>query len=107
MDDLCNQLEYLSVNSKLITDIDTIITEINEYDGYNIDIYEVCVSCGHSLTWDLEYTLTEGDVNWLKYMGKNYFFRNLHNIKPIDTLEKYKLVNEIYEKLFELFTLQM
>jgi len=107
MDDLCNQLECLNVSSKLIDDIDSIITEINYYDSYNIDIYEVCVSCGHSLTWDLEYTLTQADINWLNYFGKNYFFTKLNEVKLIDTPEKYRYVSDIYNKLLELFTLQM
>lgn len=106
MDELCNHLECLSVNSKLISDIDFIITEINYYDSYNIDIYEVCVSCGHSLTWDLEYTLTHADIKWLNNSGKNYFFTKLNMIKLIDTAEKINYVNNIYDKLFELFSLQ-
>lgn len=107
MEELCNQLDCLSVNSKMIKDIDIIITEINHYDSYNIDIYEVCVSCGHNLTWDLEYTLTQTDINWLNHFGKNYFFTKLNEVKLIDTPEKYKCVNEIYNKLLELFSLQI
>jgi hypothetical protein len=107
MDDLCNKLDCLSVNSKMINDIDIIITEINYYDSYNIDIYEVCVSCGHNLTWDLEYTLTQADINWLNYFGKNYFFMKLNEVKLIDTSEKYRCVNQIYDKLLELFSLQI
>ncbi len=107
MDFLCNQLECLSVNSKLINDIDIIITEINYYDSYNVDIYEVCVSCGHSLIWDLEYTLTQADFNWLNHLGKNYFFTKLNGVKLIDSPEKYKQVGDIYAKLLELYNLQM
>ena len=107
MDDLCNQIECLVVNSKMINDIDTIITEINYYDSYNIDIYEVCVSCGHSLTWDLEYTLTQADIKWLNHFGKNYFFTKLNEVKLIDTPEKYRSVNNIYVELLQLFSLQI
>jgi hypothetical protein len=107
MDDLCAQLECLDVSSKLISDIDIIITEINYYNSYNIDIYEVCVSCGHSLTWELEYTLTKADINWLNRFGKNYFFVKLNQVKLIDTAEKHRYVSDIYDKLIELFTLHM
>ncbi len=107
MDDLCQQLECLNVSSKLISDIDIIITEINYYDSYNIDIYEVCVSCGHALTWDLEYVITQTDINWLNHFGKKYFLTKLNEVKLIDTSEKYKCVTDIYDKLLELFTLQM
>ena len=107
MDELCNKLEYLTVNSKLIDDIDIIITEINYYDSYNIEIDEVCVSCGHNLTWDIEYTLTRADLNWLNHFGKKYFFVKLNGNKLIDTAEKYKQVDCIYGKLLELFALQM
>lgn len=107
MDALCNQLDCLSVNSKIVNDVDTIITELNYYDSYNIDLYEVCVSCGHSLTWDLEYTLSQVDINWLNQVGKNYFFTKLNMVKLIDTPEKYRQVSDIYDKLLELFSLQM
>lgn len=107
MDTLCNQLDCLSVNSKLINDIDSIITEINYYDSYNIDLYEVCVSCGNDLIWDTSHTISQSDINWLKSFGKNYLFTKLNAIKPIDTPEKYTHVISIYNKLIELFSLNM
>jgi hypothetical protein len=107
MDTLCNQLDCLSVNSKLINDIDSIITEINYYDSYNIDLYEVCVSCGNDLIWDTSHTISHCDINWLKSFGKNYLFTKLNAVKPIDTLEKYTYVVSIYNKLIELFSLNM
>lgn len=105
MDELCNQLDCISVSSKLISDIDIIITEINSYDSYNIDIYEICVSCGHALTWEIEYTLTLGDINWLNNYSKTYIFTRLNSCKLIDTPEKYKFVNCIYDNLLKLFQL--
>ena len=107
MDSLCNQMNMLSVNSKLVNDIDVIISEIKRYNHYNLDIYELCVSCGHSLTWDIEYTLTQRDVNWLSGAGKNYFFTRLNEHITIDTQEKYNCVNDIYSKLMDLFFLQI
>lgn len=107
MEDIINNLNCLSINSKLVNDVDIIIDEINNYETYNIDIYEVCVSCGHALTWDIEYNLTQGDINWLNHFGRNYFFNKLNSVKPIDTPEKYRYVLNIYDKLLELFSLQI
>ena len=105
MDELCIQLNCISVSSKLISDIDSIITEINSYDSYDIDIYEICVSCGHALTWEIEYTLTPGDINWLNNCSKTYIFTRLNARKLIDTPEKYRYVNCIYDNLLKLFQL--
>ena len=107
MDTRCDQMNMLSVNSKLVSDIDVIILEIKRYNHYNVDIYELCVSCGHSLTWDIEYTLTQRDINWLSSGGKNYFFTRLNEHILIDTSEKYNSVNDIYSKLMDLFFLQI
>lgn len=103
MDELCDRMNNINVNSKLIRDIDIIIKEIITYDTYDVDIYDVCVSCGHDLTWDMEYTISEADVYWITNFGKNYFITEINEKMIIDTEEKYRKAINLYDKIFELF----
>tara|TARA_B100001769_G_scaffold142338_1_gene111508 strand:- start:2740 stop:3057 length:318 start_codon:yes stop_codon:yes gene_type:complete len=95
------------VNEKLVSDLNLIITEIIKAGHYNIDIYELCVNCGHSLTWDQEYTVCDFDIQWLKTSGKVYFYETLNNYIKIDTVETYNLVTLLYGNIIELFSLQV
>mgnify|MGYP006192825761 CR=1 FL=1 len=110
-DSICTQMSEITiereVNKKLLSDLNIIISEILNIGNYNIDIYELCVNCGHSLTWDQEYTIYETDVAWLKTSGKVYFYETLNNYIKIDTVEIYNLVTRLYENILELFTLQL
>ncbi len=111
MDNLCNQMSSFNINqtqnvpnnSKIITDLDILIREIINKNTLNIDIYEVCVACGHDLTWDLEYFLEDSDIQWLKTHGFNrmYYFINKHI--PINSLEKWTQLYSIYNRILELF----
>lgn len=89
-----------------VKDINLIIEELKQYHTFiGLDIYEVLVSCGHNLTWNQEYYVSDEDLNWLKYdEGKKYFFSNL-NI--INTIEEYRAIMDIHFKLVELFELQL
>jgi len=110
-DSLCEQMSSVSVqqkvNEKLAADLNLIITEIIKTGHYNVDIYELCVNCGHSLTWDQEYTVCDFDIHWLKTTGKIYFYETLNNYMKIETVEIYNLVTKLYENLLELFSLQV
>lgn len=110
-DSICAQMSGVSIqqkiNEKLVSDLNLIISEIIKAGDYNIDIYELCVNCGHSLTWDQEYSVSEFDINWLKTSGKVYFYETLNNYINIDTSEKYTLVTSLYENILELFSLQI
>jgi len=110
-DIICEQLSNTSihqkVNTKLLTDFNLIISEIIKIGHYNIDIYQLCVDCGHSLTWDQEYYLCDFDMKWLKTSGKIYFYETLNDYISIDTPEKYILINRLYDKLLELFSIQL
>lgn len=103
MDELCNKMNNINVDSKLIRDIDIIIKEIIEYKTYDVDIYDICVSCGHDLTWDMEYTISNPDVYWIINFGKDYFISELNSKMVIDTGEKYIKAVNLYNKMFELF----
>jgi hypothetical protein len=96
-----------SVNIKLLTDLNLIISEIIKAGHYNVDIYDICVSCGHSLTWDQEYTISQDDIAWLKTTGKVHFYETLNNYIKIETIEIYNFVTKLYENLIELFSLQV
>jgi len=110
-DSICEQMNSItikpSVNMKLLADLNLIISEIIRAGNYNVDIYDICVSCGHSLTWDQEYTVSQDDMVWLKTTGKVYFYETLNNYMKIETVEIYNFVTKLYEKLIELFSLQV
>lgn len=111
MDDICDSIANISfapvINVKLVNDLNTIITEILSKGTYDVDIYDICVDCGHSLTWDQEYNINESDLLWLKAGGMRYFFEHLHNFMPIETVETYNKVCILFNKLIELFSLQV
>ena len=110
-DAICSQMNGVSiqqkVNEKLVSDLNLIISEIINIGHYNVDIYEICVNCGHSLTWDQEYIVCEFDIAWLKTSGRVYFYETLNNYIKIETTEIYNLVNRLYENILELFSLQV
>ncbi len=92
-----------------VRDIDFIIEELSKYISFvDIDIYEVLVSCGHNLTWDQEYYISIEDFNWFKNDdGKKYFFDNLNKNNAISSIEQYRALLNIHNKLVELFELQI
>lgn len=111
IDALTHLFDYqASVNWKpsdhFIDDINLIVSEINMYDSViNVDIMEILVSCGHNLTWNYQYFITSQDFSWFKMTGgKEFFFKNLkHKFKS----EEYLAINYMYERLVELFELQL
>tara|TARA_X000001036_G_scaffold437320_1_gene482383 strand:- start:3904 stop:4221 length:318 start_codon:yes stop_codon:yes gene_type:complete len=96
-----------SVNMKLLADLNLIISEIINARNYNVDIYDICVSCGHSLTWDQGYSISQDDMMWLKTTGRVHFYETLNNYMKIETVENYNFVTKLYENLLELFSLQV
>ena len=96
-----------------VRDIDVIINELKCYQSYiNLDIYEVLVSCGHDLTWDIDYLVSEEDLNWFKNEeGKKYFLTklnvNVNSLPNINTIDDYRSLIDIHFKLCELFELQL
>ena len=92
-----------------VNDINVIIQELKQYITFvGLDIYEVLVSCGHNLTWDQEYYVSEEDLNWFKNdEGKKHFFYSLNKKNSINTIEEYKAVIDIHLNLVELFELQL
>ena len=72
IDSLCDTMTNTSVkydvNAKLVKDLDIIINDIIESGTFDRDIYDICVNCGHALTWDQEYIIYQADIDWLKKM---------------------------------------
>jgi len=73
----------------------------------DIDIYDLIVSCGHSLTWCMDYYITNDDMNWLKSKGKEHFFKRLEECIDVNNSTNYYTVLPYYMKLVELFELQI
>lgn len=92
-----------------VNDINTIIDELKLYNTLvGLDLYEVLVSCGHNLTWDQEYFVTSDDLNWFKNEeGKKYFYSSLNGNNSIKSIEEYRAIIDIHNKLVELFELQL
>ena len=131
MNDLCEKMNYTQVNNQpnyhFINDYNIIIYEIiSEIEKYNIelelnystencqtceipdlDIYDILVSCGHALTWSIEYELTQYDFNWLKNDGKIYFFNKINERVNLNILSNYYKILPCYTKLLELYELQV
>lgn len=121
MDDVSTLCNLFTYNTSVIwkptqhfyDDLNIIIDEVSCFNNlYNLDIYEVCVSCGNSLTWDQEYYINSQDYNWLQSNGKTYFFSTLNskfknnNGRDLD-INEYRIMNAEYNKLVELFALQI
>jgi hypothetical protein len=112
--DISNLIDYFDYNTTIIwkpkhqfvKDIDYIIEELKSYNSFiNLDIYEILVSCGHKLTWDQEYNLSNDDFNWFKINGRNYLLTALN--QKVNDLYEYTAINSIHLKLTELFELQI
>lgn len=115
---LCNSFDYNTSilwkpTEHFIKDINLIIEEISSFINlYNLDIYEVCVSCGNNLTWDQNYYITQYDYNWLIIDGKTFFFKtvnakfNISQQRDLD-INEYRILNSEFNKLVELFSLQI
>lgn len=118
IDALCNSFDYnTSIYWKptehFVKDLNLIIEEISSFINlYNLDIYEVCVSCGNNLTWDQDYYISQLDYNWLSMDGKTYFFTsvnqkiNQNHSRDLD-INEYRILNSEFNKLVELFSLQI
>ena len=111
IDDLVKDFTYKTTviwkpKQNFVKDINIIIEELNNYSSFiHIDIYEVLVSCGHNLTWDQEYNISDEDLNWFKNEGKNYIINSLGS--KINSLYEHNAINNIFVKLIELFELQL
>ena len=111
VNNICQALENVNftekVNEKLVMDVNTIISEIITMSTYDVDIYDICVSCGHNITWDQEYSVSEWDIKWLKTRGKMMFYETLNLSMPIHNITTYNKVTYLFDKLLELFELQI
>jgi len=110
-DSICANLSNVSIqpkfNSKLLSDLNVLISEIIKTDDADISVYEICVNCGCDVTWNREYDVTVEDVKWLKTSGKVYFFETINNYIRIETPEIYNRINKLFDDILELFSIQM
>ena len=94
---------------KFCKDIYIIISEILRYNTFiNLDIYEILVSSGHDLTWNVsDYNITNDDLNWFKNEGKYNFITSLNKFGGLINMAEYNSIMNIHSKLVELFELQL
>lgn len=118
IDALCQTFDYNASilwkpSEHFVKDLELIIIELSSFITlYDLNIYEVCVSCGNNLTWDQNYYITLNDYNWLNTEGKTYFFNsvnqkiNQNHSRDLD-INEYRILNSEFTKLVELFSLQV
>jgi hypothetical protein len=92
-----------------VRDINIIINELKSYNTFiNLDIYEILVSCGHDLTWEQNYIVTEEDINWFKNeTGKMYFLNSVNEKNVVTNVYEYNSIMYVHNSLCELFELQV
>lgn len=106
MDSLCDSLNSIKmidyINVKLISDLNIIIREISRRKTLDVDIYELCISCGNDVVWTQEYFISIEDINWLNSEGKKMFLLNLGYM--INTNEDFIKAENLYNTILELFS---
>ena len=117
IDTICDNLTNVNinvneyVNLKLFNDLNLLIHEITEKNSFDVDIYDICISCGNELSseceYEYEYVLCKDDIIWLKTVGSKYFFETLNSKMPIETMVDYNKLIKTYSDLVELFSLQI
>jgi len=113
IDSICDNLTNVNinvneyVNLKLFNDLNLLIHEITEKNSFDVDIYDICISCGNELSSECEYVLCKDDIIWLKTVGSKYFFETLNSKMPIETMDDYNKLIKTYSDLVELFSLQI
>lgn len=117
MDALVNQFNntsiYQTLSQNFIKDLNIIIRCIaNHYKYYNtfkIDIYDLLVSNGSDLTWNMDYFITTEEHNWFINQGNVYIFHQLSLSLEIQinniSFDEYNNLMVIFEKLIELYSL--
>ena len=107
IDDLCSCMSGINVishlNIKLVNDLNLIIREISNKKTFDVDIYDICVSCGNDIVWNQEYSISFDDSNWLRKEGKTFFMNTLHSMLPINSLGDYHKANFLYNQICDLF----
>lgn len=112
MDEICSNMNLMKVDEeidnntlKLKEDLNTFMRELVTYDSYDVDVYDLCVNCGHDLTWDQQYIIRDKDIRWLKTDGLMYYFQTMHIYMPINDISIYNKALDLYHRLIELFSL--
>jgi len=132
MDELCEQMNHYTMNLNasfhFLKDynliIESVIFKIQEHfyqyqSNYELensishnklpqlDIYDILVSCGHALTWSMEYIVSDNDIQWLKTKGRSHFFNEISKYFDVNNNSNYYTLLPCYLKLVELFELQI
>lgn len=115
MEEICADMNLLKVEEpkydqntmKMKEDLDTFMREIVKAGTYDVDVYDLCVSCGHDLTWDVQYIIREIDLYWLQTEGFEYYLKTMHQYMSLNNDESYNKALQLFHKLVELFTLSV
>ena len=116
MDSLINKMNntsmYDTLSQSFIKDLNIIIRCIIEYyhhRTFNIDVYDLLVSVGSDLTWNMEYCITMNEYNWFLTQGDVYIFnelsKNMDIVMKNISFDEYNNLTIINDKLKELYGL--
>ena len=107
IDNLCGAMKCINIishlNIKLVNDLNLLIHEIARRGSFDVDIYEVCVSCGNDIVWNQEYTMSCEDSRWLQYEGKTFFMTTLDSLLQIKDQSDYHKAIQMYYQICDLF----
>jgi len=107
IDNICNSMTCINiishVNIKLVNDLNLLIHEIARRGSFDVDIYELCVSCGNDIVWNQEYTMSCEDSEWLQKEGKTFFMNTLNSLLQIKDNSDYHKAIQIYSQICNLF----
>jgi len=107
IDSLCAQINNVSFETpklNIMNDLLILVSEIGKGKNLNVDIYEICISCGNDLIWSRNYNITKEDIIWLNnHAGFIFFMQNLNKFIDLNTIEKYNLALKLYYEIANLF----
>mgnify|MGYP006086877905 CR=1 FL=1 len=119
MDSLIDKFNNTSiihqVSYDFLKDLNIIINAIIEYfkvnNNFNINTYDLLVSYGADLTWNMDYYISLQDYDWFSSKGNVYIFNELNKNEYIDisflSYEEYDNLMTVYSELVQLFSLQV
>jgi hypothetical protein len=96
-------------SKKFIYDIQIILDELILYRDsiHNITIYDVIISCGHSLIYeDYSTQIDPDDIIWFENEGKVYFVNKILAFVNANTATELQTILTLYEQLLTILKLQ-
>lgn len=113
IESLTSMFEQTSVNHKVseafVTEINyicnSVISYYNQYSQVYTDVLDILCHCGHDLAYDVSDTFDQ-DCQWFGVYGKRYVYNYILSRLKIKNLEEYMAINELIEKIKDIYNIQ-